>query len=70
MPSVGEMYPDRNSQGCSWRVEEIGHHTRLVYLRMWRDGQPTQSTMEWPEDRWPALVRSQLAGGEDEDDAA
>lgn len=61
IPTQGDTYPDRYSPGCEWRVDAIGAHTKLVYLRMWRDGKPTQSTMQWPGDRWNHLVETQLS---------
>jgi hypothetical protein len=59
-PENGKHYPDRHSPGCTWKVEAIGAHSKIVYLRMFRDGKATHSTMEWPLDRWPRFVDSQL----------
>jgi hypothetical protein len=58
-PTVGEEFADGiNPPGFSWRVEDLTGDGCVV-LRMFRDGEATESVLRWPLNRWAALVEKQ-----------
>lgn len=58
-PSVGDEFVDGiNPPGFWWRVEEVTGDG-LVVLRLFRDGEATESVLRWPLGRWQALVEKQ-----------
>lgn len=58
-PAPGDEFWDGFDQGVSWTVADI--EDGEVRLFASRDGEPTGAHMEWPLNRWHALVfKSQL----------
>jgi hypothetical protein len=66
-PEVGQVWADGLSPGFTWRVVEIDELDRVGIVLSNPDGEVTESFMQWPRDRWAALVAKQLlalVGGE------
>lgn len=59
-PAVGQVWADGLSPGFSWRVVEIDELDRVGIVLNNPDGEITSSYMQWPRDRWGALVAKQL----------
>lgn len=58
-PEPGQVWADGLNPGCSWTVVEIDELQR-VGLVMSRGEEVTSSYMQWPLNRWQALVEKQL----------
>jgi hypothetical protein len=59
-PEVGQVWADGLTPGFTWRVVEIDELDRVGIVASNADGEPTESYMQWPRNRWQALVEKQL----------
>lgn len=54
---IGVEVPAIDSPGYVWRVESIEYGR--VHLRLFHDGERTDSTLDWAENRWHTFLRQQ-----------
>lgn len=59
-PDVGQVWADGLNPGFTWRVVEVDELDRVGIVASNADGEPTESYMQWPRNRWGALVGKQL----------
>lgn len=61
-PKVGDIFDDLYDGGYAWLVEAIGA-SGIVYVCVLKDGERTQSFLEWPLSRWSWVLERQRARG-------
>lgn len=55
-PEPGQIWTRGLTPDQAWRVEAVAPHSSTVYLRLMMDEKPTTAWLQWPLDRWQALV--------------
>lgn len=56
-PQHSQEWLDGHSPGYSWLVGDIEHG--VVTLLLLHDGEATEGVIQWPVNRWPALIDKQ-----------
>jgi hypothetical protein len=59
-PESGQEWADGLNPGMFWVVVDIDELDRVGLVLCRPDGEATESYMQWPLNRWAALVEKQL----------